>query len=135
MVATWTDDHIATLRALWAADLTAGEISRQLGDMSRNAVIGKARRLNLEARCRRWIPVNGKVRLPRIFAPPIFVAPPKPAEPVTFDQLRRHHCRFPLWNEPTDAKLYCGGDKLEGSSYCQHHHRIAYQPARERRAA
>jgi len=45
----WTASAIATLRALWAKGASAGAIAAELR-ISRNAVIGKARRLKLEAR-------------------------------------------------------------------------------------
>ncbi len=46
----WTDDRIATLKKLWEGGATASQIAEQLGDVSRNAVIGKAHRLGLKSR-------------------------------------------------------------------------------------
>ena len=46
----WTEDRIATLTKLWAEGLTASQIAQELGDVTRNAVIGKAHRLGLESR-------------------------------------------------------------------------------------
>ncbi|WBO59682.1 GcrA family cell cycle regulator [Acidocella sp. MX-AZ03] len=48
----WTDDSIARLRSLWAEGLSTAEIGRRL-NISKNAVVGKAHRLNLPARPRR----------------------------------------------------------------------------------
>ncbi|WP_337877197.1 GcrA family cell cycle regulator, partial [Elioraea sp.] len=45
----WTEDAIATLRQLWAEGLSTAEIGRRMG-ISKNAVVGKAHRLNLAAR-------------------------------------------------------------------------------------
>jgi GcrA cell cycle regulator len=45
----WTDDTIVRLRDLWAQGLSTAEIGRRLG-VSKNAVVGKAHRLNLPAR-------------------------------------------------------------------------------------
>jgi hypothetical protein len=45
----WTDARIELLRDLWAAGHTATEIGEAL-DLSRNAVLGKARRLKLAVR-------------------------------------------------------------------------------------
>lgn len=47
---TWTDKRIELLKKLWAEGLTASQIAVQLGDVSRNAVIGKAHRLKLSSR-------------------------------------------------------------------------------------
>jgi GcrA cell cycle regulator len=45
----WTEEAIATLRVLWAEGLSTAEIGRRMG-ISKNAVVGKAHRLNLPAR-------------------------------------------------------------------------------------
>ena len=45
----WTDDVISRLRALWAEGHSTAEIGRRIG-VSKNAVVGKAHRLLLEAR-------------------------------------------------------------------------------------
>jgi GcrA cell cycle regulator len=45
----WTDETIERLRALWAEGLSTAEIGRRMG-ISKNAVVGKAHRLNLPAR-------------------------------------------------------------------------------------
>ena len=47
---SWTPDKEEKLRALWKKGYPASQISTMLGDTTRNAVIGKANRLNLEAR-------------------------------------------------------------------------------------
>jgi GcrA cell cycle regulator len=46
----WTEERIERLKAMWAEGATASEIADKLGGVSRNAVIGKAHRLGLEAR-------------------------------------------------------------------------------------
>jgi GcrA cell cycle regulator len=46
----WTEDRIEQLKSMWAQGATASEIAEKLGGVSRNAVIGKAHRLGLEAR-------------------------------------------------------------------------------------
>ncbi|WP_312489396.1 GcrA family cell cycle regulator, partial [Sphingomonas sp.] len=47
---SWTDERIDTLRTMWEAGQTASQIAEALGGVSRNAVIGKAHRLGLQAR-------------------------------------------------------------------------------------
>ncbi len=46
----WTDERIDQLKAMWEKGLTASQIAEDLGGVSRNAVIGKAHRLGLQAR-------------------------------------------------------------------------------------
>ena len=47
---SWTDDRIDTLKTMWEKGMTASQIAEALGDVSRNAVIGKAHRLGLQSR-------------------------------------------------------------------------------------
>ena len=46
----WTDERVETLRKLWGEGLSASQIARQLGGVTRNAVIGKVHRLKLSGR-------------------------------------------------------------------------------------
>ena len=47
---SWTSEKVEKLKELWSKGHTASQIAQALGDTTRNAVIGKAHRLNLEAR-------------------------------------------------------------------------------------
>ena len=47
---SWTDDKVAKLKELWGKGQTASQIAEIIGGISRNAVIGKAHRLNLSAK-------------------------------------------------------------------------------------
>jgi hypothetical protein len=47
---SWTEERVATLKDMWTKGSTATEIANALGGVSRNAVIGKAFRLDLPAR-------------------------------------------------------------------------------------
>ena len=47
---SWTDERIERLKAMWSKGMTASLIADELGGVSRNAVIGKAHRLGLQAR-------------------------------------------------------------------------------------
>jgi len=46
----WTDERIEQLKTMWVKGMTASQIAETLGGVSRNAVIGKAHRLGLQAR-------------------------------------------------------------------------------------
>ena len=50
MSMSWTDERIDHLKSLWKQGMTASQIADELGGVSRNAVIGKAHRLGLQAR-------------------------------------------------------------------------------------
>jgi len=47
---SWTDERINALKAMWEKGMTASQIAEELGGVSRNAVIGKAHRLDLQSR-------------------------------------------------------------------------------------
>ena len=46
----WTDERVETLKKLWQDGLSASQIAKQLGGVTRNAVIGKVHRLGLSGR-------------------------------------------------------------------------------------
>ena len=86
----WNEETIARLRALWAEGLSTAEIGRRM-TISKNAVVGKAHRLNLPARpspIRR----EGASGAPRPVTPrrvtgptlpPLSAAPPSAPMPAT----------------------------------------------------
>ena len=43
----WTDERVEMLKKLWSEGLSASQIAAQLGNVTRNAVIGKVHRLKL----------------------------------------------------------------------------------------
>ena len=47
---SWTDEKVSKLKELWGKGNTASQIAEIIGGISRNAVIGKAHRLNLSAK-------------------------------------------------------------------------------------
>jgi GcrA cell cycle regulator len=47
---SWTEERIERLKDFWTKGMTASQIADELGGVSRNAVIGKAHRLGLQAR-------------------------------------------------------------------------------------
>ena len=49
---TWTDERVELLKKLWSEGLSASRIATELGEVSRNAVIGKVHRLGLSGRVR-----------------------------------------------------------------------------------
>lgn len=52
----WTDERTDSLRKLWAEGLSASQIARKMGGITRNSVIGKANRLGLEGRASAAVP-------------------------------------------------------------------------------
>lgn len=75
---SWTDERIDTLRTMWEAGQTASQIAEALGGVSRNAVIGKAHRLGLQARPS---PVKANEPAPAAAPEPVVAAAPPPPAP------------------------------------------------------
>ena len=71
----WTDERVESLKKLWQDGLSASQIAKQLGGVTRNAVIGKVHRLNLPERLHGLPPATfsggeqQRVNLARGFAP------------------------------------------------------------------
>ncbi len=88
----WTDERIEQLRTMWERGMTASQIADELGGVSRNAVIGKAHRLGLQARPSPVKPGEVPARAARTEA----VAPPEAAAaetapPFALDDSRSGH--------------------------------------------
>ncbi|WP_318184749.1 GcrA family cell cycle regulator, partial [Paracoccus yeei] len=47
---SWTDERVETLKRMWAEGQSASQIAKELGGVTRNAVIGKVHRLGLSTR-------------------------------------------------------------------------------------
>ena len=52
---SWTDKRVEKLKELWGKGMSASEIADSIGEVSRNAVIGKAHRLGLSTRSKREV--------------------------------------------------------------------------------
>ena len=74
---SWTDERIDRLKKMWSDGATASQIAEELGGVSRNAVIGKAHRLGLDARPSPVKPGEEKEKKP---AASSASAPEKPAK-------------------------------------------------------
>ena len=56
---SWTEEKVNKLKELWGKGNTASQIAEIIGGITRNAVIGKAHRLNLSAKIKtRTVPSN-----------------------------------------------------------------------------
>jgi GcrA cell cycle regulator len=119
----WTDDEIAALTAMWTRGATAREISKRL-NRSRNAVIGKAKRLGINQ------PVKPEPII--VVVPPAPKPPPPPRAPkaehyVPFASLGPRSCYYPVGkhrDEPPDG--FCGDPTHKHLPYCERHAKIAY---------
>jgi GcrA cell cycle regulator len=144
----WTDERVEQLKSLWNEGLSASQIARVLGGVTRNAVIGKVHRLGLAGRAgpaRSERPRNSITHksVARIAVP----EPPVVEEdPVTLEDghfatvltINDRMCRWPIGDPAENEFHFCGHKPRSGSPYCEAHARKAYQPQpqrRDRRAA
>ncbi|MEL7151581.1 MAG: GcrA family cell cycle regulator [Pseudomonadota bacterium] len=75
---SWTDERVETLKKMWSEGQSASQIAKELGGVTRNAVIGKVHRLGLSNRAGSSAPAPEKK--PAKAAPK--KAAPKPVEKV-----------------------------------------------------
>ena len=58
---SWTEEKVNKLKELWGKGNTASQIAEIIGGISRNAVIGKAHRLNLSAKIKTRAATSNKI--------------------------------------------------------------------------
>jgi GcrA cell cycle regulator len=80
----WTDDRVELLKKLWNDGLSASQIAGELGQVTRNAVIGKVHRLGLSGRAKAPSSSAPRVRKPPRATPS---APPRPSMPASRSNL------------------------------------------------
>ncbi len=111
----WTPERVEALTRLWAEGLSARQIAQKLGGVTRNAVIGKAHRLNLQ----RGAAVPAPPPEP---APIVFEEPPVDLGP----DIKPWMCRWQT-EEPGRQGLHiCGKTAQPGRPYCAEHLTAAY---------
>ncbi|MDB9743243.1 hypothetical protein OAB09_02070 [Pelagibacteraceae bacterium] len=138
---SWTNEKVEKLKNLWSKGHTASQIAEILGDTTRNAVIGKAHRLDLEARApskqsntprskdnrqikRTAAPTSRKAKFQSILLDKSF----EPENPKSLEDLTESTCKWPV-GHPNEEKFYFCGRKPEGEfPYCKLHVLYAFQP-------
>lgn len=78
---SWTDERVETLKKMWAEGQSASQIAKELGGVTRNAVIGKVHRLGLSNRATGAPAKDEATTDAPAAAPPRVETPSKPAEP------------------------------------------------------
>ena len=146
----WTDERVELLKKLWQDGLSASQIAKQLGGVTRNAVIGKVHRLGLSGRATPSKPQRTVFKAPRparpVSAPsaPRRIAEPVAAQPApvryvdekpgtaTVLTLGAHMCKWPIGDPAMDNFTFCGR-RCDDGPYCIEHAQVAYQPAQAKK--
>ena len=130
----WTADETVRLKHLWKVGYTATEIGEKL-NYSRNAVIGKAHRLNLGGRRRGSRSGTGEPHTTYVRSTIEALLNDKnfePENPTQLEDLTKHHCRWPVGDPGKKDFYFCGRTPVKGFSYCRLHILKSTKPRSER---
>ena len=139
---SWTEEKVAKLKELWGKGNTASQIAEIIGGISRNAVIGKAHRLNLSAKIKTRTAIsnqnfensidenNVKIKKGRRnkFKSLIIEKDFEPENPKQLEELDENSCKWPIGHPNEKTFYFCGRSSMKDFSYCKLHLLYAYQP-------
>ena len=145
---SWTDEKIEKLKELWGKGNTASQIAEIIGGMSRNAVIGKANRLNLSAKIKSRSSNNfnaqkidaevdtasKKIRKSK-FKSLLIEKDFEPENPKQLEELDENSCKWPSGHPNESTFYFCGRNSLKDFSYCKLHVLYAFQPKNKKEDA
>ena len=138
---SWTEEKVNKLKDLWGKGQTASQIAEIIGGVSRNAVIGKAHRLNLSAKIKTRssishnnteTPSNNNIikksgrkqRFRSLLLDKNF----EPARNLKLEDLNEQTCKYMEGHPDEKDSSFCGRKTVEKFSYCPLHLMIVFQP-------
>ena len=139
---SWNDEKVNKLKELWGKGNTASQIAEIIGGVSRNAVIGKAHRLNLSSKIKtrnassnQNFSINSeknnskqkqvkKSKFKSLLIDKDF----EPENPKKLEELDESSCKWPIGHPEEKSFYFCGRSSLKDFSYCKLHLLYAYQP-------
>ena len=140
---SWNNEKVAKLKELWGKGNTASQIAEIIGGITRNAVIGKAHRLNLSSKIKtrntfssnqsfdnNLEETNSKQRQGRKskFKSLLIEKDFEPENPKKLEELDEGSCKWPIGHPEEESFYFCGRSSLKDFSYCKLHLLYAYQP-------
>tara|TARA_Y100001970_G_C14148149_1_gene811053 strand:- start:935 stop:1426 length:492 start_codon:yes stop_codon:yes gene_type:complete len=138
---SWTEEKVEKLKELWGKGNTASQIAQIIGGISRNAVIGKAHRLNLSAKIKKRSPINTntnrtdlnqknlgrksrKIKFRSLLLDKDF----EPAQNLSLEELSENTCKYMEGHPNEKGSSFCGRKTVEKFSYCPLHLIVVFQP-------
>ena len=138
---SWNEEKVEKLKELWGKGSTASQIAEIIGGISRNAVIGKAHRLNLSSKIKtrnasssqnfdNGSEENSSKKKGRKskFQSLIIEKDFEPENPKKLEELDESSCKWPIGHPEEQSFYFCGRSSLKDFSYCKLHLLYAYQP-------
>ena len=138
---SWTEEKVSKLKELWGKGNTASQIAEIIGGISRNAVIGKAHRLNLSAKIKTrssiihnkndLTPNNNRIQKrgrKSKFRSLILNKDFEPAKNLQLEELNESTCKYMEGHPDEIGSSFCGRKNVEKFSYCPLHLMIVFQP-------
>ena len=143
---SWNETKVDKLKELWGKGSTASQIAEIIGGLSRNAVIGKAHRLNLSSKVKAGSsPSNQNYQSNKLENDPkqkkgrkgkfqslIIEKDFEPENPKKLEELDESSCKWPVGHPEEKSFYFCGRSSLKDFSYCKLHLLYAYQPKGKR---
>ncbi len=143
---SWTEEKVAKLKELWGKGNTASQIAQIIGGISRNAVIGKAHRLNLSAKIKTRTAASSEkfensieeknIKIKKMrkskFKSLLIDKDFEPENPKQLEELDENSCKWPIGHPDEKSFYFCGRSSLKDFSYCKLHLLYAYQPKGKR---
>ena len=139
---SWNEEKVSKLKGLWGKGNTASEIATIIGGVTRNAVIGKAHRLNLSSGIKTKSPSSNQNFLDNSedknleqkktrknkFKSLLIEKDFEPENPKKLEELDESSCKWPVGHPEEKSFYFCGRSSLKDFSYCKLHLLYAYQP-------
>ena len=139
---SWTDDKVNKLKELWGKGQTASQIAEIIGGVSRNAVIGKAHRLNLSAKIKTRSKISHNNAVVAVsndknfkkgsrknrFRSLLLDKNFEPAKNLQLEDLNENTCKYMEGHPDEKGSSFCGRKTIEKFSYCPLHLMIVFQP-------